>query len=212
MKKLFIFDLDGTLVDSYQAIQKSLNFTLKKLGYKEVSYAKVKRAVGWGDELFIKSFFKEQDTKRALKLYRKHHKNSLLRYVRLKPFAKKLLYLLKKKKKIIALASNRPTLFTKAILKKLNIAKYIDFVLCADSVKKIKPHPQIIFKIIKKFKLPKKDAVVIGDMDIDLEAAKRAGIDSIFIKGGSTSLNTIRKKFGDVKVISTLEEVLKLYG
>ena len=46
-KKLFIFDLDGTLVNAYPAIISSFNFTMSKLGYRPKKEAVIKRAVGW---------------------------------------------------------------------------------------------------------------------------------------------------------------------
>ena len=52
-KKLFIFDLDGTLVDAYGAIEKSLNFLRYSLGLNPISLTKVRRNVGYGDKHFI---------------------------------------------------------------------------------------------------------------------------------------------------------------
>jgi len=211
MKKVYIFDLDGTLVDAYYAIYRSLNFTLTKLGYKEVSYFRVKKAVGRGDELFIKSFFPLEVFKKALSLYRKHHKKTLLNYVKLKPYAKNVLYLLKRKKKLIAIASNRPTFFSKIILRKLFLNKYIHYLLCADRLSKLKPHPEILFKIMEKLKVSKEEVVFVGDMDIDMETAKRAGVDSIFLKGGSSSLKEVKNKFNGVKIANSLKDVLEAY-
>jgi HAD superfamily hydrolase (TIGR01549 family) len=208
-KKLFIFDLDGTLVDAYKAIQVSLNYTLKKLGYlSSISYREVKRKIGKGDEIFIKTFFPLKDFKKALKIYQTHHKESILRYVKLLPYAKWLLYFLKRKKKIVAIASNRPKSFTNLILKKLDIKKYIDLVICADEINALKPNPKILNIILKKFKLKNKEAVYIGDMDIDLETAKRAKLEAIYVKGGSTEEKEV-KKYKNIKILSSLKEIGK---
>jgi HAD superfamily hydrolase (TIGR01549 family) len=205
-KQLYIFDLDGTLVDAYKAIEKSLNFTLKKLGYNAVPFQKVKKTVGKGDKLFMQSFFDEKDIGNALKIFRKHHRKSLMAFTKLKPYAKFLLRNLKKKDKILAIASNRPSAFTNIILKALGIRKYFDYVLCADQIESLKPKPKILNIIVKKFKARKENTVYVGDMRIDLETARRAKIDAIFVTGGSSSINEVKgyKK----RIVHSLKEIL----
>ncbi|MDP2923850.1 MAG: HAD family hydrolase [Candidatus Omnitrophota bacterium] len=209
-KRLYIFDLDGTLANAYRAIEKSLNFTLKKLGCPAVSYEKAKREVGRGDKVFMKTFFSKKDFKRALAIYRAHHKKAVLTYSKLRPHAKQLLCTLKRRKKITAIASNRPSYFTNLILEALGIKKFFNMVLCADEIKSNKPNPKILNTIIKKSSLNKQDAVFIGDMDIDLETARRADVDFVFVRGGSSALSSV-KKYRNKKVVSSLREVLDLY-
>ncbi len=210
-KRLFIFDLDGTLADAYRAIEKSLNFTLQNLGFEKVSYEEAKRKVGRGDKAFMETFFPENAIKKALRIYRAHHKKALKFYSRPKPYARELLRKLKQKNKLTAIASNRPSVYTNLILKSLEIKKYFDIVLCADEIKSNKPDPKILNIITKKLRIKKADAVFVGDMDIDLETAKRAGMDMVFIKGGSSHLHSVRK-YKNKKVISSLKEILTLYN
>lgn len=207
-KKLFIFDLDGTLVDAYTAIWKSLNFTLKKLNYPPVSFQEAKGNVGKGDRSFMEAFFLKDDIDEALRIYRSHHKRSLKKYSHPLPYAKKTLSLLKKRKKKIAVASNRPRYFTDIIVNKLGLRKYVDYVLCGDEIKSLKPCPKILNMIMAKFGTGKKETVFIGDMDIDLETAKRAKVDAIFIKGGSSALKDVRK-YRNKKIISSLKGLFK---
>lgn len=209
-KRLYIFDLDGTLVDAYRAIERSLNSTLTRLGYPPVSYTKVKRNVGKGDRIFIQTFFPKKDIGVALKLYRQRHKNDLLWYLRLRPSALTTLRALKKRNKLIAIASNRPRYFTHIILRRLRIQRYFDSVLCADQLSTRKPHPKILNSLIKRFGVTKEEAVYAGDMDIDLETARRAHIDAIFVKNGSSTLKDV-KRYRDKRVISSLREILHLY-
>lgn len=211
-KSLYIFDLDGTLVDAYQAIYESLNSTLKTLGYGPVSYSMVKRSVGEGINVFINKFFAREDYEKALSLYRKYHTRDLTSKAFLKPEAKETLSAIKQRGSLVAVASNRSHRFCLMILERLKVIKYVDFILCADKVGKIKPDPEIIFRILKKFAIPREEAVFIGDMDIDLETAERAGIDAIFIEGGSTPSGKIKRKFKEVKVIASLSEVMSAYG
>lgn len=208
-KKLFIFDLDGTLADAYQAIEKSLNFTRAKFANKPVSYQVIKKNVGNGDKNFIKTFFSKPQADEALRVYRQHHKKSLKKYSRLKPYARMLLYRLRRRKKNLAIASNRPSYYTNIILRSLDIKKYFDCVLCADQIKSLKPNPKILNKILKKFKLKKEAAVYIGDMDVDLETARRARMDVIFVVGGSSTIRDTRK-YKEKKIAYNLKDIVKL--
>jgi phosphoglycolate phosphatase len=208
-KKLFIFDLDGTLADCFRAIEKSLNFTLRQLGYSPVSYIRAKMAVGHGDKNFVAQFVKKADVPEALTIYRQHHAESIREYSRLKPYAKKLLLFLKRIYKNVAIASNRPKKFTDIVIKSLGIEQYIDFVLCADEIRKLKPHPKLLNTVMKRFKAKKTDSVFVGDMDIDLEAAKRAKTDAIFILGGSSHISTA-KKYKNKVIVHSLKDIIEI--
>jgi len=207
-KKLFIFDLDGTLVDAYTAIWESLNYTRKRLEYPPVNFAKSKRNVGKGDRRFMEVFFKKQDIDEALRIYRLHHKKSLRKYSRFKPHAKGLLVFLRKNAKKTAIASNRPRHFTNIIISTLKMGRLVDYILCGDEIRSYKPKPKILNMIVRKFGADKKDAIFVGDMNIDMETAKRAKMDAIFIRGGSSSLADI-KKYRNKKVIKSLKEMIK---
>jgi HAD superfamily hydrolase (TIGR01549 family) len=207
MIKLVIFDLDGTLVDAYTAIQKSLNFTLKKLGYHQVSLTTAKRAVGWGEVIFMKTFVKKEDIKEALKIYRSHHQLTLLRYSRVIPRAREILSLLKKRNYKLAIASNRPIKFTHILLKHLSLRKYFNLIVCAKGKSDIKPSPNLLLRVIKKLKVSPHSALYVGDMVIDVLAGKNAGIKTIAVLGGSSSRLQLRR-IKPFRIITKLSDLL----
>jgi len=209
-KQIFIFDLDGTLADAYTAIEKSLNFTRHHLGLSPVAYKQAKKNVGHGDKQFVQAFFSKKQLPLALSIYRNHHKKSLKTYARLNPYAKMLLYLLKRKGKIVAIASNRPHYYANIIIKKTGIRKYLDYVLCADQIQSHKPRPRILKDILKKFRFKKEQAVYAGDMDVDLETAQRAKIDAVFVRGGSSTLKEV-KRYRNKKAVNSLRDIITLY-
>ncbi|MCM8782816.1 MAG: HAD family hydrolase [Candidatus Omnitrophica bacterium] len=208
--RLVIFDLDGTLVDAYPAIIESFNFTMQRLGYPKRSDAVIRKAVGWGDENLLKPFIKEKDLARVVSIYRKHHKKSLLRKSHLYPGVLKVLYSLKQKNLKIAIASNRPRRFTLMLIRHLVLDKYIDYVLCADKIKYIKPHPYILNKILEHFKVSPNESIFVGDMVIDAQAGKAAGIRTVLVSGGSSSLKDLKKQkpFRIIKRLSDLLEIV----
>jgi phosphoglycolate phosphatase len=207
--KLIIFDLDGTLVNAYAAIIKSFNYTMKRLNYPCQDALTIRRAVGWGDKNLLKPFLKPKDLKEALPVYRRHHKASLVKYSCLFPKAKMVLSYLKKKKYKLAVASNRPTKFSMIILRHLDIEKYFDFILCADRLKNIKPHPEILNKIMQRFSQKPADTVYVGDMSIDAQAGRRAKIKTIIVTGGSSSEEEIKKET-PYRIIEEISRLLRI--
>lgn len=207
--KLVIFDLDGTLADAYEAITKSVNFTLKKLGRKEESVGRIRRAVGRGDRKLLGAFIEEEDLNLALLIYRRHHRIALKKYSKLLPGAKELLEYLKKRDFMTAIASNRPTEFTGIILRQLKLKKYFDYVLCADKLPEGKPNPEILLRIMQRLKVEPEQVVYVGDMAFDVETARNAGVISIAVGGGSSSLTEI-KKAKPFKTIKSLAFLMRI--
>ncbi|MCG2712128.1 MAG: HAD family hydrolase, partial [Candidatus Omnitrophica bacterium] len=150
-----------------------------------------KKNIGNGDKNFVAAFFPKHSVDAATALYRAHHKKSLKKYAKMNPCARMLLYNLKRKKKLVALATNRPACYTDIVLTSLKIKKYFDYVLCADQIKSLKPNPKILHLILKKLKIEKHEAAYSGDMDVDMETAYRARVDAVFINGGSSSTKEV---------------------
>jgi phosphoglycolate phosphatase len=192
--KLIIFDLDGTIVDAYDAIIDSFNYMMKKLHLPVIKPSIIRRAVGWGDRMLLSPFISEKILDKALKIYRPHHKISLLDKSHLIPGAKDVLKYLKKKGYKLAVASNRPSEFSKILIKHLKIDKFFDYVLCADQIKNAKPDPEIINKIMKIFSVSAKQTIYIGDMIVDAQAARAAKVKSIAVLTGSSTRKEIENQ------------------
>ena len=205
--KLVIFDLDGTLVDAYPAIIESFNFTMQKLGYPKRKGSVIRKAVGWGDENLLKPFIKKEDLPKALSIYRKHHKESLVRKSKVFSGVFKVLDFLKRKKIKVAIASNRPTKFSLILIRHLGLDRYIDYVLCADKIEHIKPHPYLLNKIIKHFKVLPSESLYVGDMTIDVQAGNSAGIKTVIVTTGSSNKKEI-KKYKPFKIIRKIADLL----
>jgi phosphoglycolate phosphatase len=204
-----IFDLDGTLIDAYRAIEKSLNFVRCSLGYPALSYTKVKRAVGRGDTIFIAQFVKPEELAKALALYREHHQLSLLRYSCVKPHARQVLTAMRKRGIKLAVASNRPTKFSQILIRHLDLDKYFDMVICADKKRELKPAPFLLKKVMKKFKAKPANVMYVGDMVYDIEAGNNAGVRTVGILGGSGTRKELAAK-KPYKIVGNLRQLLKI--
>ncbi len=207
--KLIIFDLDGTLLDAYSAIIGSFNHTMQKLGAKPQSALTIRRAVGRGDESLLMPFIRKKDLKKALFIYRKHHRKALLGGSRLFPEVKQLLAGLQQAGYKLAVASNRPTQFSRILIRHLKIEKYFDYILCADKLKHRKPHPEILNKIRQRFSLTPEEVIYAGDMVIDLEAGSRAKIRTIAVTTGSNTREELKKE-KPYRVITAIADLMRL--
>lgn len=207
--KLVIFDLDGTLVDAYDAIIDSFNYMMKKLHLPAVDPLTIRRAVGWGDMMLLSPFIRNNVLGKALEIYRPHHKISLMKKSHLIYGARGILKYLKARGYKLAVASNRPSEFSKILIKHLKIDNFFDFMLCGDQLKKGKPDPEIIIKIMDFFSVSKKQTVYIGDMIVDVQAAKRAKVNSVAVLTGSSSEEEIKREkpnyiFKDVRYLKSI--------
>lgn len=182
---------------------------MQKLGYPTKDSLTIRRAVGWGDDNLLKPFVKFKDLKRAVSLYRRHHRTALIKDSRLFPKVKRVLSRLKDRGYKLAVASNRPTKFSWILIRHLKIAQYFDFCLCADRIKHIKPHPEILNKIMQKFSLNPKQTIYVGDMVIDAQAGRRAKVKTIVVTSGSSTRKEL-KKAKPYKIITKITELLEI--
>ena len=206
MRRLVIFDLDGTLVNAYLAVTQSVNFTLKTLGFSLESANQIKRAVGWGDRHLMAHFVGEALADKALKIYRPHHLKTLESGVRFLPGAKELIHWCKRRRILLAIASNRPSMFTRIILQGLGVEKDFSVVLCADKAKRPKPYPDMLLNICRRLKIKKEQALFVGDMTIDVACGARAKIKTVAVTTGSNTKKEL-KKSKPYKIINHISQL-----
>ena len=190
-KKLFIFDLDGTLLDAYSAIVESMNYTLQRLNYPQADPARIIRAVGYGNYGLLKMFIRDQDLPVAKEIYRQHHQSNLYGKVFLMPGSLTLLQNLRTKGKLLAVATNRPRDTALLLLEILGIVDYFDRVLAGEEVKNPKPAPDIILALLEYFQVSKRETVFVGDMTIDAQTGRAAGVDTVIVTTGSSTREEI---------------------
>ena len=210
--KLVIFDLDGTLVDAYKAIELSFNYARKKFGLPPIEGIKIRKAVGWGDRNLLKPFFPARLLNKAVNTYRSHHKAALIKYSKVFGSTKKVLSGLKKNKIKLAIATNRPTRFSYILIRHLGIYKYFDAVLCADKIKSYKPSPEILLKIMKRLKVTPDETVYVGDMAVDVRTGKNASVKVISVLTGSSTRKELikAKPYKIIKDISFLIRAINI--
>ena len=169
-KKLIIFDLDGVLINSLSNMEFALNKTSKNLEVK-LNFKLYKKYLG----LPFKDIMKKMRIKKNVNLIKEKYEMYSTKKINKIKIKRKHIDILKKLKKSCYLA-----LFTskskKRTLKIVQKDKIFDCIITSDDVLKGKPHPEGLYKILKKLKIKKKNSVYVGDSFYDYKASKLAKI------------------------------------
>jgi len=183
--KTLIFDFDGTLVDTATDVINSINFALKRMGINTISKNNIKKCIGPGEEDFLKAVLgKNLDKykKEFIILFREYYWEHCLDNTKL--FTGIDFIIQKYQHKNVTIASNKPRFFIEKILKGLSTLDFIDVIIGPEDVKEVKPHPEMIEKIMEKTDSLKVETLLIGDTYNDIIAGHKAGISTCGVSYG----------------------------
>jgi len=189
--KLIAFDLDGTLINAYQAVATALNRLLHEFGFDSAEDEVIQRHVGWGQRKLLGAFLPEQLLDEAEPKYQEYHGEELPKKVKFLPGAKELLDVLSGNGYRLIVATNRPIWSTTIILDCLQIKNAFDFVLSGEQVARFKPEPDIIYTILDKYQADKDELLYVGDMTVDAITGNAAGVRTVVVTTGSSTREEI---------------------
>ena len=174
-----IFDLDGTLLYSVEDIADSLNFTLKRHGFREHSVENIMDWIGEGAiELIRKAIPEEQisrlDTPRFLWEYREQYRLNFAVKSRMYDGIPEMLDALSEQKIILNILSNKPHDLTILVANHFfNKWKFENILGMRDGIPR-KPNPYAVTEISEILQFKPDELLYIGDSGTDIETAKNA--------------------------------------
>lgn len=210
MKKLCIFDFDGTLFDTLPDVATCFNQTFQKLGYEALNLEFYKKSLGGNIDEILAKILKENNTPENIEevksTYEKIYHNNPKENTKIYAGIHETLNKLQEKGYILAINSNRDPMSIKYFLNKYtpNI-KFID-IQGHVSYNPSKPDPYGANTIIKKANVTKEETIYIGDSHTDIQTAKNANIDCILVTWGYGVGNVYQDKY-PVKIINKTEEI-----
>jgi 2,3-diketo-5-methylthio-1-phosphopentane phosphatase/HAD superfamily hydrolase (TIGR01509 family) len=172
-----IFDLDGTLIEAYEAIYLGLQEALRQLGKAPFPYEALRHHLMGDLESTLAPFFAPDEMERAIPIMRKKYEEVYLEKSRFINGAREVLGALSSRKIALAVASNKLGRFARGTLTHLGALHYFKSVTGAGDVPRNKPFPDMIQAALEKMNLSPQDAVFVGDTLTDIETGKQAGVD-----------------------------------
>ena len=210
MKKLCIFDLDGTLLDTLPTISYYCNLTLKEFGLPEICQERYKYLAGNGAKVLLERMIDEVGESRE-EYFDKMYKFYNMEYDKnvsylTKPFdgVPELLAGLKSLGIGTAVISNKPD-FAAVNVVKLFLGELVDIAHGAREKIALKPSPEGVFKIFEEAGVTADECLYVGDTSTDMETGKNSGIFSIGVLWGFRKEDELLKSGADLIVSSPLE-------
>ncbi|MBU1026297.1 MAG: HAD-IA family hydrolase, partial [Candidatus Margulisbacteria bacterium] len=173
---LLIFDFDGTLVNSIPPAVEAIAEMLKKLGYPEKSHEEINKHVGYGERALVAGSIcseDEQEINKAKEVYFKLYCERL-KHIPLYPHVEETLKTLKNK--TMSIISNKNDDFIAIILKNRKLDKLFSDIIGGENSYPLKPDPFTVNMLRQKHKMSRQQTLFIGDMTIDVETGKNAGV------------------------------------
>lgn len=182
MLELVVFDVDGLMIDSESVWKEAFDKAGDKYGISNLGDALFSKLVGKrleDEKEAIDEHIPSEIQEELLDEWREIGLRSLEREVPVKPGLYEILDFLEENHIKMAVVTTTRRELTEQRLKKIGVFDRFDYVLCGDEVTKRKPNPEIYETVLKKMGVTNKNALVLEDSVVGVEAAYRAGIDCI---------------------------------
>lgn len=214
MKRLVIFDLDGTLLDTIADLGTATNHALRQCGYPEHSLASYAKFVGNGITRLIERSLPEDEripetintVREKFTEYYDNHKTDLTRPY---PGITELLHELETMGIKLAVASNK---YHKSVV---SLIKHYFPTINWHAIEgqkdgvPTKPDPSIVFEILAKCPVRKSKVLYVGDSGVDMETARRACVDSCGVTWGFRPAKELKEFHAD-NIVDAPEEIIRI--
>lgn len=183
----YVFDLDGTLLNTIVDLAASTNYALRTHGMPEHSVDDVRRFVGNGVKLLmeraIPGGLSNPDFEATYADFRKHYLEHSLDTTQPYPGIMDLLAELRRRGKRIAVVSNKFYAATRELCAHF-FGDYVEVAIGEREDIRKKPAPDTVIEALRQLGVTKEGAVYIGDSDVDVATARNSGLPCISVLWG----------------------------
>lgn len=204
---LVLFDLDGTLVDTAPDIADAVNAALAEHGLPRVGEHWVRDRIGHGTRQLVKQAA-SGDPEPILQAFHRHYAAHCGRRGRLYPEAAATLNTLRNAGVKLALVTNKEEAFARFVLEVHGLDTLFDVKVCGDTLPVRKPDAAVVQHCLDELRIVAARALLVGDSDTDVRAARNAGIAVWAVGYGYNHGRPIETSQPD-RVIGALRELLE---
>jgi phosphoglycolate phosphatase len=187
-----LFDLDGTLVDSYAALAEAVNFARREHGLDELHETRIRSFVGDGLEKLLQRAFERDDVPVTVReAFEARYDEICCGESRVLADVETTLDELSRLGVIMAVCTNKPTAFSKKILDFLDLSRHFRAIVGPDLAGARKPEAQHVLHTLEATHCAAGEALFVGDMPVDVRAARNSGIDVAVVATGSSTADEL---------------------
>jgi len=184
MKTIILFDLDGTLIDSTDAILESFSVAFESFNKPVPDQEKIKSLIGYPlDVMFVRLGIEEAIADNFVQEYKKHYRKISCQKTILLPGAESAV---KKASEFarLGIVTTKTGRYSRELLEHLNLMQYFEILIGREDVINPKPHPEPILKALEYMNVKDENCWMIGDTLLDVQSAKSANVTPIALTCG----------------------------
>lgn len=201
-----LFDLDGTLIDSTEAILESFHNSYRVFGLPSPKDEEIKSLIGHPLDVMYSSLgVEEKIVWDMVDTYKEHYREISREKTILLPYAKEAVELAGKNARI-GIVTTKTGKYSKILMEHFNLMQHFEILVGREDVQNPKPHAEPIQKAIDFLSVSKDDCWMIGDTRMDLISAKNAGIKSVAVVSEYEAVEELEKHTNIIKT-NALEAV-----
>lgn len=206
-----LFDLDGTLLDTAPDFVTAINRLLTRKGLPIPNPEKTRRMVSYGSVGMVSSAFdldaEHPDFEPLRQEFLTLYLNNIVDRTQLFPGIESLLDSLEKHHIPWGIVTNKPSLYTHAILEQLPLPSSPSAVICPDDVTHRKPDPESIYLACNQLQVDAQQCLVIGDHIRDVQAGLNAGSTTIAAAYGYLDPDEDPHAWGAHQVVTSAADI-----
>lgn len=195
MEKIILFDLDGTLIDSTDAIVSTFHHSFKELAFNfDGNDEDIKSLIGYPlDIMYQELGVPKTKAWDFVDAYKQRYRIISKAQTSLLEDAQKALELANSFARL-SIVTTKTGLYSEELLEHMNVMKYFEYVTGREHVENPKPHPEPINKTLELMNIDSiSDIWMVGDTELDLIAANSAGVNSVGVLCGYGKEETLKK-------------------